>query len=81
MDRGVCTDVVIRAFRAAGVDLQKEIHEDMAAHFTVYPQRWGMRGPDTSINHRRVPNQMTYFRRQRKALALPVRAAEVKAAI
>jgi uncharacterized protein YijF (DUF1287 family) len=60
---GACTDVVIRAFRAAGVDLQREVHEDMGRAFASYPRRWGLARPDTNIDHRRVPNLMTYFRR------------------
>ena len=61
---GVCTDVVIRTFRAIGLDLQKEVHEDMVANFELYPQRWGHNKPDSNIDHRRVPNLMTYFKRQ-----------------
>jgi len=79
LDRGVCSDVIIRAFRAAGVDLQKEVHEDMAAHFAEYPQRWGLRAPDRNIDHRRVPNLMKYFQRQKKALPIPVGADAVQA--
>ncbi len=60
-DRGACTDVVIRALRKAGYDLQQLIHEDMAAHFQEYPDRWGLDAPDPNIDHRRVPNQMTFF--------------------
>jgi uncharacterized protein len=67
---GVCSDVVIRAYRSAGIDLQKEVHEDMAAHFSAYPKQWGLTTPDSNIDHRRVPNLMTYFRR--KGAALPV---------
>jgi len=78
-DRGVCTDVIVRAFRAARVDLQKEVHEDMAAHFAAYPQRWGLPKPDSNIDHRRVPNLMTYFRRQGKALPIPREAAAIRA--
>ncbi len=63
-DRGVCTDVVIRALRTQGLDLQQAIHEDMRAHFAAYPQQWGARRPDRSIDHRRVPNQMRWFERQ-----------------
>ena len=66
-DRGVCTDVVIRAFRALGMDLQQLLHEDMAAHFAKYPQRWGLKKPDKNIDHRRVPNQMKFFERQGKS--------------
>lgn len=68
-DRGVCSDVVVRAFRAVGVDLQVAVHGDMAAHFSAYPQMWGMRGPDANIDHRRVPNLTTFFARRGKALA------------
>lgn len=63
-DRGVCTDVVIRAFRACGLDLQQAVHEDMAKHFSCYPHLWGLKKPDKNIDHRRVPNLMTYFARQ-----------------
>ena len=62
-DKGVCTDVVIRAYRKAGVDLQKEVHEDMTAHFEEYPKNWGLETPDKNIDHRRVPNLMTFFKR------------------
>ncbi len=62
-DRGVCTDVVIRAYRKLGIDLQKEVHEDMKANFGKYPKMWGLSGPDKNIDHRRVPNLMTFFSR------------------
>ncbi len=65
---GACTDVVIRAFRAAGVDLQKEVHEDMAKNFSSYPQKWGMNGTDSNIDHRRVPNLQAFFSRRGKAV-------------
>ena len=61
--RGVCTDVVIRAYRNVGIDLQKEVHEDMKAHFESYPQLWGLNDPDPNIDHRRVPNLMCFFER------------------
>jgi uncharacterized protein len=62
---GVCTDVVIRALRVSlGLDLQKYVHEDMASNFSKYPQSWGLRRPDKNIDHRRVPNLQTYFKRQ-----------------
>lgn len=67
-DTGACTDVVIRAFRAAGIDLQKAVHEDMVANFSKYPGRWGLKRPDTNIDHRRVPNLQTYFTRLGKSL-------------
>jgi uncharacterized protein len=70
LDRGACSDVVIRAFRKGGVDLQKEIHEDMTRSFSVYPRKWGLSRPDANIDHRRVPNMMTYFARQGKSLKL-----------
>jgi len=69
-ERGVCSDVVIRALRAQRVDLQQLLHEDMRAHFSAYPQKWGLRAPDRNIDHRRVPNLQTYFRR--RGLALPI---------
>lgn len=63
-DRGVCTDVVIRAYRKVGIDLQKEVHEDMKANFSVYPKNWGLKRTDRNIDHRRVPNLMTFFKRE-----------------
>lgn len=62
-NKGVCTDVVVRAYRKLGIDLQKEIHEDMRANFKNYPQKWRLKQPDKNIDHRRVPNLMTYFKR------------------
>jgi uncharacterized protein YijF (DUF1287 family) len=66
-DRGVCSDVVVRAFRNAGIDLQKEVHEDMKQNFSAYPNRWGLKAPDANIDHRRVANLMKYFERKGKA--------------
>ncbi len=60
----------IRAFRAVGIDLQKEVHEDLAANFNAYPQKWGLREPDTNIDHRRVPNLQIYFERLGKAIPI-----------
>lgn len=68
-DRGVCADVVIRAYRALNVDLQVLVHQDMIGAFARYPQRWGMTRTDTNIDHRRVPNLETYFRRAGSSLA------------
>jgi uncharacterized protein len=68
-DVGVCTDVVIRAYRKLGIDLQKEVHEDMAACFGAYPKIWGLTRPDKNIDHRRVPNLMKYFSRKGTELA------------
>lgn len=61
--KGVCTDVVIRAYRKLGIDLQKEVHEDMKANFQKYPKTWGLKHPDKNIDHRRVPNLMVFFTR------------------
>ncbi len=61
--RGVCTDVIIRAYRQLGLDLQKEVHEDMKTNFDHYPKIWGLAKPDPNIDHRRVPNLMKYFER------------------
>ncbi len=69
-EKGVCTDVVVRAFRAAGVDLQKEVHEDMRSNFAVYPKKWNLKSPDTNIDHRRVPNLQTFFTRKGKSLPI-----------
>jgi len=66
LNTGVCADVIVRAFRKGGIDLQKELHEDMKKYFAQYPQKWGARKPDTNIDHRRVPNLMTWFDRQGK---------------
>ena len=74
---GVCTDVVVRAFRdGAGVDLQKEVHEDMARNFSLYPKKWGLKKPDANIDHRRVPNLMKLFARRDKALPVTDKPAD-----
>jgi len=73
---GVCTDVVIRAYRHAGADLQVLVHEDMQANFAKYPKSWGLRGTDRNIDHRRVPNLATFFRRNGKALPVTRRGAD-----
>jgi hypothetical protein len=62
-DKGVCTDVVIRAYRKLGIDLQQKVHEDMKANFSLYPKKWGLTRPDPNIDHRRVPNLMVFFER------------------
>jgi hypothetical protein len=69
-ETGVCTDEVIRSYRAVGIDLQKEVHEDMAANFSAYPSKWGRQSPDSNIDHRRVPNLMVFF--SRKGETLPI---------
>src|SRR6476661_4539327 len=73
---GVCTDEVIRAYRALGIDLQKEVHEDMAANFSAYPTKWGRREPDPNIDHRRVPNLMVFFSRKGESLPITDRAED-----
>ena len=74
-ESGVCTDVVIRAFRdGLAQDLQKLVHEDMKANFALYPKIWGLKRPDKNIDHRRVPNLMKFF--ERKHMALPVPAGD-----
>lgn len=67
---GVCTDVVIRAYRQLGIDLQKDLHLEMKKNFSVFPKSWGLSQPDTNIDHRRVPNLRTFFKR--KGITLPV---------
>jgi uncharacterized protein YijF (DUF1287 family) len=62
-NRGVCTDLVIRAYRAIGIDLQVLVHEDMRAHFDFYPHLWGLGEPDPNIDHRRVPNLQKFLER------------------
>lgn len=69
-ERGVCTDVVVRAYRALGFDLQRAVHEDMRAAWNAYPKLWGLDGPDRNIDHRRVPNLATFLRRRGAELPL-----------
>lgn len=66
--KGVCTDVVIRAYRKLGIDLQKEVHKDMKANFASYPKKWGLKTTDTNIDHRRVPNLEVFFIRKGEKL-------------
>ena len=73
VDRGVCTDVLIRAYRKAGMDLQVLVHEDMTRAFGAYPHLWGLRRPDSNIDHRRVQNLKVFF--SRKGKTLPVSAS------
>lgn len=77
-DTGVCTDEIIRIYRAMGIDLQKEVHEDMEANFSNYPNqaRWGLAHTDTNIDHRRVPNLMVFFSRKGQKLPLSLRAED-----
>ena len=66
---GVCTDLVVRAYRAVGIDLQQAVHEDMKTNFDAYPKIWGHSGPDANIDHRRVPNLQVFFERNGVVLA------------
>ncbi|MBI3651997.1 MAG: DUF1287 domain-containing protein [Acidobacteria bacterium] len=76
METGVCSDVVIRAFRQVGIDLQQTVHEDMAKNFAAYPNKWGLKRPDTNIDHRRVPNLMMWLKRQGKAVSITANAKD-----
>jgi len=69
IETGVCSDVIVRAFRKAAIDLQKDVHEDMKGNFSAYPTKWGLSGTDANIDHRRVPNLQTYFTRKGKSIA------------
>lgn len=73
---GVCTDVLVRAYRELGIDLQQRVHEDMRRAFAEYPRHWGLRGPDRNIDHRRVPNLQAYFRRHGSVLPVSTRAED-----
>jgi uncharacterized protein YijF (DUF1287 family) len=77
-DTGVCTDKIIRSYRAVGVDLQKEVHEDMTQNFDLYPRKWRWLSgrPDTNIDHRRVPNLMVFFSRKGTSLNLSARTED-----
>lgn len=75
---GVCTDVIIRTYRALNIDLQKLVHEDMLANFVKYPSKriWGLNKTDKNIDHRRVPNLQVFFTRSGKKLAISDKAAD-----
>jgi uncharacterized protein YijF (DUF1287 family) len=78
LDKGVCTDEVIRSYRALGIDLQKEVHEDMKANFSRYPTKFGLTTTDTNIDHRRVPNLRVFFERKGKSLPITDKAVDYK---
>ena len=75
---GVCTDVVVRSYRKLGIDLQQLVHEDMKHSFSAYPNHWGLKKPDTNIDHRRVPNLQTFFSRHGIKLNVTDRAEDYK---
>jgi uncharacterized protein YijF (DUF1287 family) len=75
-DLGVCSDLVIRSYRALGIDLQKDVHEEMRAHFDAFPKNWGLTRPDSNIDHRRVPNLQTLFARRGSSLGVSRDAAD-----
>lgn len=79
ISKGVCTDVVVRALRHQGMDLQELIHKDMKANFSAYPKKWGLKSPDKNIDHRRVPNIATYFKRQGYAVKSTHKPQEFRA--
>ncbi len=68
LDRGVCSDVIVRSYRALGIDLQRRVHEDMRRAFRRYPRRWGLTRPDRNIDHRRVANLRVFFTRHGQSL-------------
>ena len=67
---GVCSDEVVRTYRKLGVDLQRDLHEDMVHNFAIYPKKWGLKHPDSNIDHRRVPNLQTLFTRKGQVLKI-----------
>jgi len=75
-DKGVCTDVIIRAYRKQGIDLQKEVHEEMKANFHLYPKIWGMKSTGKNIDHRRVPNLIVFFARKGAELSITQKAED-----
>lgn len=74
--KGVCSDVVIKAYRKLGIDLQKEVHNDMKSNFSLYPKIWGLKSTDKNIDHRRVPNLMTFFKRKGTVKAISKKAED-----
>jgi uncharacterized protein YijF (DUF1287 family) len=76
IETGVCSDVIIRAFRKANIDLQKEVHDDMKSSFASYPAKWGLKATDANIDHRRVPNLQTFLVRKGKSQAITMSAGD-----
>jgi uncharacterized protein YijF (DUF1287 family) len=77
-DRGVCTDVIVRAYRRLGVDLQVLVHEDMRRNWAAYPKHWGLKQPDPHIDHRRVPNLAVFFTRHGQRLNVSDKPADYR---
>lgn len=77
-DRGVCCDVIIRAYRKLGIDLQKDVHEDMQKNLSAYPKNWKIRSLDKNIDHRRVPNLMKFFERRNASLRITSNSEDYK---
>jgi hypothetical protein len=76
-DSGVCSDEIIRIYRSVGIDLQKEVHEDIVRNFSAYPMsRWQQEHPDRNIDHRRVANLMVFFGRKGQTLPITLRARD-----
>jgi uncharacterized protein YijF (DUF1287 family) len=78
VERGVCTDVIVRAYRGIGIDLQLLVNQDMRADFGAYPRLWGLSRPDTNIDHRRVPNLAVFFKRHGTVLPVSSSARDYK---
>ena len=78
LERGVCTDVIVRAYRGIGVDLQALVNRDMRAAFGAYPKLWGLSRPDPNIDHRRVQNLAVFFKRHGKELPVSKEASDYK---
>jgi len=76
--RGVCSDEVVRAYRLVGIDLQRLVHQDMRRAFSAYPKNWGLKAPDSNIDHRRVPNLAKFFERHGKSLSLSQKGSDYK---
>lgn len=79
IERGVCTDVVVRAYRKLGIDLQQLVHQDMRKTWSAYPKLWQLKRPDRNIDHRRVPNLQTFFGRHGTTLAASSKGADYQA--
>jgi uncharacterized protein YijF (DUF1287 family) len=79
IERGVCSDVLVRAYRHAGLDLQLLVNRDMSENFQAYPRLWDLSKPDANIDHRRVPNLATFFRRHGQSVPVSARTSDYRA--